>query len=291
MPKTTDDQAVQKLLEIMASLRHPESGCPWDLKQDFSSILPYTIEEVYEVADTIEQGDFASLRDELGDLLFQIVFYAQLGKEQGLFGFTDIVDSISDKLVRRHPHVFGSADVTDPGEVNANWEALKSQEREEKAQKQQRTSSILDDIPAALPALIRARKIQQRVSRVGFDWDNVEGVLAKLEEEIQEVRECLPGSAESGMESGPETGAATGVESGQDRAEHLEEELGDLMFACVNLVRFTGLDPESVMRRANTKFETRFRAVESELKQQGKLLAETGLDELEQIWQQLKTTR
>ena len=255
---------INRLLTIMSRLRDPQSGCPWDLKQSYATIVPYTLEEAYEVADAIARQSFDELKDELGDLLFQVVFYAQIAKEEGRFEFDDCVAAICDKLERRHPHVFGeltadAADTLNADKVLKNWEALKSAERKEVGQ-----HSVLDNIPQAMPALSRAYKLQKRCANVGFDWPDVQGCWDKVKEEIIEVEECDAGSAE------------------------LAEELGDLMFALVNVVRKHKLDPEAVLRAANSKFEKRFRAVEQALAVKGKTPDLSDLAEMDALWQQLK---
>ncbi|SEH91800.1 ATP diphosphatase [Rheinheimera pacifica] len=255
---------ITRLLSIMSRLRDPQSGCPWDLKQSYATIVPYTLEEAYEVADAIARESFDELKDELGDLLFQVVFYAQMAKEEGRFEFDDCVAAICDKLERRHPHVFGNpgADATDTlnaDKVLQNWEALKSNERKDSG-----LHSVLDNIPQAMPALSRAYKLQKRCANVGFDWPDVEGCWDKVKEEILEVEQTQAGSAE------------------------LSEELGDLMFALVNVVRKHKLDPEAVLRAANSKFETRFRAVEQALAAEGKTPQQSNLDEMEALWQLVK---
>lgn len=260
---------IQRLLTIMSRLRDPQTGCPWDLKQSYATIVPYTLEEAYEVADAIARQSFDELKDELGDLLFQVVFYAQLAKEEGRFAFDDCVAAICDKLERRHPHVFGHAfgDVqadaaaggADAEAVLKNWEALKSNERKQSGQ-----HSVLDNIPQAMPALSRANKLQKRCANVGFDWPTVDGCWDKVKEEILEVEQTAAGSPQ------------------------LAEELGDLMFALVNVVRKHKLDPEAVLRAANNKFEQRFRGVEQALAEQGKSPQQSNLDEMEALWQQVK---
>lgn len=253
---------IQRLLTIMSRLRDPETGCPWDLKQSYATIVPYTLEEAYEVADAIARESFDELKDELGDLLFQVVFYAQLAKEDGRFAFDDCVAAICDKLERRHPHVFGerqAADGADAETVLKNWEALKSNERKQSGQ-----HSVLDNIPQAMPALSRANKLQKRCATVGFDWPTVDGCWDKVKEEILEVEQTAAGSPE------------------------LAEELGDLMFALVNVVRKHKLDPEAVLRAANNKFEQRFRGVEQALAAKGKSLQQSNLDEMEALWQLVK---
>ena len=260
LDKVKSESGINKLLNLMAALRDPEGGCPWDLQQDYLSILPYTIEEVYEVAEAIEVGDFDSLKDELGDLLFQVIFYAQIAKEEERFEFDDIVENICSKLIRRHPHVFGDANFQDKKQMTDAWEAQKHQERLDKSSLQ---SSVLDDIPKSLPELKRANKIQKRVAKVGFDWPEVSYVWDKVEEECLEVKEAV-------------------LEGDSD---HIEEELGDLMFAVVNLTRHYGVDADMALRKANLKFEKRFRYVESKAT---KPLNDCSLDELECLWNSAK---
>lgn len=257
--------SMQDLLALMQQLRDPEKGCPWDKKQTLHSLTAYTIEEAYEVVDSIEQNDLNGLKSELGDLLFQVVFYAQLAQEQGLFNFQDVVNTISEKLVRRHPHVFADKEFVDAAAVSANWEAEKAKERKEKNAS---ATSVLDDIPQSLPALMRANKIQKRCATVGFDWHELPPVIEKIHEELDEVMAEL------------------------NQPEHdknaLGEELGDLLFANVNLVRYLGFDPEKILRAGNNKFERRFRALEQIVHSQGRSLKSCSLDELEAVWQQVK---
>jgi len=250
-----NQKGIYKLLAIMQSLRAPDGGCPWDLKQNYQSILPYTIEEVYEVAEAIESGDFDSLKEELGDLLFQVVFYAQLGKEDGLFDFDRIVENINEKLISRHPHVFSSQNDLSDSEIKNAWEELKVEERKSKGK-----SGTLDDIPKALPELKRAQKIQKRVAKIGFDWEHVNQVWDKIFEECDEVK-----TAETDAQQ--------------------EEELGDLLFAVVNLTRHYGFDAEIALRKANQKFSNRFNKLESKAEKQ---LHEYSLEELEVMWQGVK---
>lgn len=239
---TTGQYTVTDLLRVMQRLRDPEGGCPWDLKQDFRSIVPSTLEECYELAEAIEHGDYPHVAEELGDVLFQVVFYARLGEEQGLFSFPDIVHTLVDKLVRRHPHVFAHgdlegivADTVNVAAVKRSWEAIKREERAARAQ-----GGVLDDVPVALPALPRAQKLQKRAALVGFDWPDAAAVLEKLDEERGELRDAMT--------------------AGSDVA--IADEMGDLLFTCVNLARHLGLDAEAVLRQASGKFEQRFRAME-----------------------------
>ncbi len=252
---------IHQLLTIMARLRNPSGGCPWDLEQNFATIAPYTIEEAYEVAEAIAKGDKTELRDELGDLLLQVVFHAQMAAEEGSFTFEDVAKSICEKMIRRHPHVFSDAEIKDAEAQTANWEAIKAEER--KAKKSER---VLADIPAALPALMRAQKLQSRAARVGFDWPDTRGVIAKIREELDEVEEAI----------------ANG-----DTA-HTQEEIGDLLFAVTNLARFTGGDAETSLRDANAKFTRRFEYIEDALKAADKPIKEASLDEMEALWVQAK---
>ncbi|MEX2961429.1 nucleoside triphosphate pyrophosphohydrolase [Microbulbifer sp. TYP-18] len=257
------------LLFLMERLRDPESGCPWDRKQDFASIAPSTIEEAYEVAEAIETADFEHLREELGDLLFQVVFYAQLGREQGRFDFSRIVDSLAAKLLRRHPHVFpgGSLYADSPGNsvdqstVRQNWESIKAAERDARGQ-----GGALDGVATGLPALTRAGKLQKRAARVGFDWPDLDRVLDKVEEELSELRQA--------------------VAAGD--CEHAREELGDLLFSCVNAARHLQAEPEGLLRGCNRKFERRFRAMEDTASRGGRRLSDLSADQLEALWVQAK---
>ena len=244
---------ISRLLEIMTALRTPGTGCPWDLEQTFSSITAYTIEEAYEVADAVQRGDLADLRDELGDLLLQVVFHAQMAREQGLFDFGDVVDAITTKLVRRHPHVFGTAQDLSPGEVKSLWDEIKLTEKAERRLNRERLGvpepeeGFLGGIPTALPALTRAQKLTAKAAKVGFDWPDADQVVAKIHEELDEVREAAAGS---------------------DR-DRIEDEIGDLLFAAANLSRHYGIDPETALRRTNAKFERRFGSIEKTLATRG----------------------
>jgi len=258
---------IDRLLDIMAQLRDPETGCPWDKVQTFETIAPYTIEEAYEVAEAITEGDMDGLQSELGDLLFQVVFYAQMSSESGRYSFADIARSIADKMVRRHPHVFAGASVESADAQTAEWEAQKRSEREAKAQARGDLPSALDDVPAALPALARAVKLQKRAARVGFDWPNVSGVLEKMAEEVEELR----------------------IEQEAGNLEGMADELGDVLFAWTNLARFQKIDPETALRNANSKFERRFRRIEALLAAEGRRPDDADLEELETLWNQAKT--
>ncbi|RZU98500.1 nucleoside triphosphate pyrophosphohydrolase [Spiribacter vilamensis] len=259
--------AVEELLAVMARLRDPERGCPWDRAQDFRSIVPHTLEEAYEVADAIERDDHPAMRDELGDLLFQVVFYAQIGREAGSFDFEAIARAVTDKLIRRHPHVFGDREETTAGSQRATWEAIKAEERAERASGDA-APSALDDVPLALPALTRSRKLQSRAARVGFDWPEPGQVIDKLREELGELEEALG-------------------DSPRDPA-HVHEEMGDLLLACVNLSRQIGVDPEQALRDGNAKFERRFRGLEAIIANTGQDLESVGFDRLEAAYQQAK---
>jgi len=250
-----------QLLAIMARLRNPQGGCPWDLEQDFASIAPYTIEEAYEVADAIARGDMDDLQGELGDLLLQVVFHAQMASEQGLFDFEAVAQRITEKMIRRHPHVFSDAEITSAAAQTENWEQIKQAERHAK-----KHARVLDDVPSNLPALMRAQKLQKRAARVGFDWPDVTGVLAKLHEELAEVEEA---------------------HASRDAA-HIKEEMGDLLFSVVNLARFLEVDAEDALRNANQKFTRRFGVVEDGVQSSGKGWDVTTLEEMEAFWHAAK---
>jgi ATP diphosphatase len=252
---------LRRLLDIMAALRDKDAGCPWDLQQDFSSIAPYTIEEAYEVADAIARRDLFSLPDELGDLLFQVVFHARMAEEENRFGFSDVARAIADKMIRRHPHVFGDEAARDAGAQRLAWETQKGTERAARNE-----MGTLAGVPVGLPALTRAAKLTARAARVGFDWPDAQAVLDKLEEEAAELRAEL-------QESDP---------------ERLTDEVGDLLFVLANLARKLGLDPEACLRHANEKFSQRFRKVEERLALEGKLPADANLEEMEAHWQAVK---
>ena len=257
---------IDRLLAIMARLRNPEGGCPWDLEQSFRTIAPYTIEEAYEVADAIERDDMSDLREELGDLLFQVVFHARMGEERGAFDFDAVAGAIADKMIRRHPHVFGADTVDSAGAMVERWEEHKAAERAEKAGTRGRPASILDGVAAGLPALTRALKLQKRAARVGFDWTDPVDILDKVEEEADELRREL---------------------ASRDRAR-MTDELGDLLFVLANLARRLDIDPEEALRGANAKFERRFRRIEDLLLAEGREPAESSLEEMEALWRRAK---
>lgn len=253
--------SINKLLEVMANLRDPKTGCPWDLEQDFASIAPFTVEEAYEVADAIAREDFEALRDELGDLLFQVVFHAQMASEAGLFDFDDVAGTISDKMLRRHPHVFGSEDERAAGAQAGSWERIKAEERAARSD-----DSALAGIAKALPALKRAQKLGKRASHVGFDWPDRRGVRAKIREELEELE------------------AAVGTRS----EEAIDEEFGDLLFAVVNLARHLDVDPEKALTAANYKFERRFRDMERAIAAENREFGEQSLESLDKEWRAAK---
>jgi len=261
------------LLYLMTRLRDPQHGCPWDLQQNFASIVPHTLEEAYEVADAIEQGDYQQLQGELGDLLFQVVYYAQLGQEEERFAWADVVDGITRKLLRRHPHVFPDGNLRTlpatqalaPEQVKQRWEEIKAEERASKAEQPEQLS-LLDDVPQALPSLSRAQKLQKRASRAGFDWPNAAPVVEKIAEELDEVREALD----------------------QGNAAAVAEEMGDLLFCVVNLARHLGVDAEYALREGNNKFERRFRYIEEQLRLRGSCVEKTSLPSLDGLWDEAK---
>lgn len=254
---------IEKLLGIMADLRNPETGCPWDLEQRFETIVPHTLEEAYEVAEAIENGDLTALRDELGDLLFQVVFYARLAEEQGAFNFDRVVDGIVEKLVRRHPHVFGDASVADTAAQTQAWELHKAKERNQK-----HGGGTLAGVATTLPAITRAMKLQKRAARVGFDWPDISPIYDKVREELDELK--------------------VEIDQGGSQAR-IEEEMGDLIFACTNLARHAKVDPETALRCSNRKFERRFSRMEALAAEQGLSLTSLDLDAWETLWESVKT--
>ena len=253
---------IEALKQVMQQLRDKQHGCPWDLKQTFESLVPYTIEETYEVVDAINGGDRAAMKDELGDLLFQVVFYAQLGEEEGSFDFEAIAQHTADKLIRRHPHVFEQTDgALSDAEIKQQWEAIKQQER-----KSQQAETVFKDIPSQLPSVLKAAKLQKRAASVGFDWTEEEPIYAKVYEEIDEVRTA-------------------------ENDDHLEEEIGDLLFAVINLARHKQVNPERALQRANNKFVQRFQAIEAMLSARKQAADELSLDQLEALWQEVKSAQ
>ncbi len=253
---------IDRLLKIMRTLRDPQRGCPWDREQTFATLAPYAIEEAYEVAEAIRRDDLNALRGELGDLLFQVIFHAELASERGAFAFEDVVSAICDKMERRHPHVFGSDTIENAQQQTLAWEEHKRRERADRGE-----ASLLDDVAVALPGLTRAMKLGRRASGVGFDWPDLQGPLQKLDEELGEIREAL--------------------QQGGDR-DALRDEVGDLLFSVANLCRHIGVDPEEALRHANAKFERRFRHVETRLKLQNKVPAQATLQEMDELWDEAK---
>jgi ATP diphosphatase len=272
-PAIEPGREVDRLIEIMAALRTPVTGCPWDLEQSFPTIAPYTIEEAYEVADAIERADYGDLREELGDLLLQVVYHARLGQEQNLFDFGDVVEAITRKLIRRHPHVFGSARSLSPDEVKAVWARIKAEEKRERTERRaaagQATvrSGLLAEVPAAMPALTRAVKLQAKAGTVGFDWNDIRTVLAKVREEADEVAQEIDGAAEPAA---------------------IEAEIGDLLFAVANLARHAKVDPEAALRGANAKFERRFAFIERALADEGREAKDASLEDMDALWDEAK---
>ena len=256
-----------RLIDVMAKLRDPDGGCPWDLAQDFATIAPYTIEEAYEVAEAIRHDDMAALKEELGDLLLQVAYHAQMARERGAFDFEAVAGAIADKMVRRHPHVFGDAKIDSASAQTVAWEEQKASERHAKARAGGEAPSVLDGVALALPALLRAEKLQKRAARVGFDWPEVAQVFDKIDEELAEIRQAL---------------------DAPNRAERLRDELGDLLFACANLARHLKVDPEDALRATNAKFERRFRYIERSLAKAGRAPSDASLDEMETLWQEAK---
>ena len=272
--------AIEQLVALMKMLRNEDFGCPWDLEQSIESLVPFTLEEVYEVVDAIEKRDMVELEEELGDLLFQVVFYAQIAQEEGLFNFDDVANAITNKLVRRHPHVFPKGEVKSFGinleissdQVVVNWEAIKKAEKEEKLARKSIESeaieikSVLDGVARAMPALERSRKIQKRAAIVGFDWQEISPVVSKLKEEIEELEEAI----------------------GKGNSAAVEAELGDVLFSAVNIARHADVDPESALRKANSRFENRFKWIEQKLQSDGKSISEMNLQQLDQLWEESK---
>jgi ATP diphosphatase len=257
---------IARLLEIMAALRTPGTGCPWDLEQRFETIAPYTLEEAYEVADAIARGDLGDLREELGDLLLQVAFHARMAQEQGAFDFGDVIEAITTKLLRRHPHVFGAERNLSPKEVEGLWDRIKTEEKAERAARDHRRTGALAGVPVALPALTRALKLQAKAGKVGFDWNDPAAVISKIREECDEIE----------------------AELAAGKTEQASAEIGDLLFAVVNLARHLDADPESVLRATNRKFERRFAAIEEALAARGKRPQDATLAEMDALWDEAK---
>ncbi len=266
---THPDARINEILGIMAALRTPGTGCPWDLAQTFKTIAPYTIEEAYEVAEAIEAADLAALKDELGDLLFQVVYHARMAEERGAFTFEDVVAAISDKMVRRHPHVFGTEEEKAAGASPGFWERAKAEEKLGSKARDGNAGSVLDGVPVALPGLTRAVKLQNKAARVGFDWPSLSPVFEKLQEELNELEEALADTGAGGRDS-------------------IEEELGDLLFVVANVARHLRVDPEASLRRANQKFVRRFHAIERKLAADGRTPQQSDLSEMDRLWDEAK---
>lgn len=269
----TPSRNIDRLLEIMAALRDPKTGCPWDVEQNFRSIMPYTLEEAYEVLDAIERDDMDDLREELGDLLLQVVFHARMAEEQGSFDFGNVVEAITHKMIRRHPHVFGDAEARSAGMAKGSWNRIKAEEKAERAERRanlgldtKENNGFLDDIPTNFPALVRALKLQQKAAKVGFDWSEAAPILDKISEETAELKEAM---------------------AAQDKA-HIAEEYGDLLFAMVNLGRHLEIDAETALIAANEKFKRRFHFIEKTLDEAGNSLNSASLEEMEDIWTEAK---
>ncbi|MFP3920272.1 MAG: nucleoside triphosphate pyrophosphohydrolase [Dichotomicrobium sp.] len=265
--ETPQDKPIERLRAVMAALRDPETGCPWDRQQDFASIVPYTIEEAYEVAEAIAQDDMAELREELGDLLLQVVYHARMAEERGAFDFDDVANGIAEKMIRRHPHVFDVKNASHPEEVDGIWEDIKKQERADKKRGGTQPESALDDVPLALPGLTRAWKLHRKATGAGFDWPSVHALFAKIREELDELE------AE--------------IASGQ-KQERITEEFGDVLFTIARLGDFAGADPETAMRGAQRKFTRRFQYMEARLREQGRDMKDVPMDELERLWSAAK---
>ena len=288
--RMTPSRDISRLIEIMAALRTPKTGCPWDLEQNFATIAPYTVEEAYEVADAIARGDLADLKDELGDLLLQVVYHSQMASETGAFVFGDVVQAVTTKMIRRHPHVFGDEVARSAGAVNGLWDRIKAEEKAEKAAERARLSDhtdtqvpsprggLLDDVPLALPSLTRAYKLQDKAAKVGFDWPSLAPVFDKMREEIAELEEVA-------VPADPR-GPATAI----DAAAHtrLTEEMGDVLFVMANVARHLKIDPEAALRAANDKFRRRFRHIEARLAEDGRTPHESDLDEMDRLWNEAR---
>lgn len=290
---------IAELIAVMAALRAPVTGCPWDLEQDFASIAPYTIEEAYEVADAIARRDLVDLKEELGDLLLQVVYHARLAEEKGAFAFADVVRGITDKMVRRHPHVFGDETARTSGMAKDAWERIKAQEKAARAAARiaagqtsaSEAKGLLDDVPVGMAALTRAIKLQDKAAKVGFDWPSLAPVLDKLKEEIGELEEAIGGAEPTGGATTSRTVLAYDNRLGGEGpapTAAIEEEFGDLLFVMANVARHLKLDPETALRRANDKFKRRFAFIEAELARRGKTPAQSNLEEMDSIWNEVR---
>jgi len=295
MPDSTGER-FQRAVSIMTRLRAP-GGCPWDREQTFDSIKPYTLEETYEVLETIDNRDWKELSGELGDLLLQVLFYAQMAKEQGTFSIDEVLDRLSNKLVDRHPHVFGEVKAETSSDVLRNWEALKAEEKKKRleagggkaAQNLENQQSVLAGVPTAIPALLEAYKLSSRAAHVGFDWPNVNGLFEKLHEETEELREQLKEFPEPGPRPQARGVAGSGLPRiPEELRERLEDEVGDLLFVLVNIARYLSLDPESALRKTNRKFKQRFQWMEEQLRASRRGPQQASMEELESLWQQAK---
>lgn len=271
----TPARDINRLIEIMAALRTPGTGCPWDLAQSFKTIAPYTLEEAYEVADAIEREDLSGLKDELGDLLLQVVYHSRMAEEAGAFSFGDVVEGVSAKMIRRHPHVFGEASAETPGDVNVLWDRIKAQEN---ANKGGGNGSLLDAVPSAMPALVRAVKLQSKAAKAGFDWPDTGPVFEKLKEELGEFE-----AAARALD--PRGGTSDQTESA---VSHVREEFGDILFVMANIARHLDIDPESALRDANRKFVRRFGHIEKRLAEQGRAPSQSTLGEMDALWDEAK---
>jgi MazG family protein len=291
----TTGERFERAVEIMARLRAP-GGCPWDREQTFDSIKPYTLEETYEVLEAIDNRDWAELTGELGDLLLQVLFYAQMAREQNTFSIDDVLDRLSHKLVDRHPHVFGDVQADTASEVLRNWEALKAEEKRKRleagggkaAKAEEQPQSVLAGVSSAIPALLEAYKLSSRAAHVGFDWPDIEGLFDKLREETGELRQHLAQLPSSPLRAGSGVAGSGKPKIPEELRERLEEEVGDLLFVLVNIARFLSLDPESALRKTNRKFKRRFQWIEQQLEKSHRTPDKAEMEELESLWQQAK---
>jgi nucleoside triphosphate diphosphatase len=278
----TPSKDIQRLIEIMAALRTPVTGCPWDLEQTFATIAPYTIEEAYEVADAIERGALGELKDELGDLLLQVVYHSRMAEEQGAFAFVDVVEAVTGKMIRRHPHVFGDEDARKAGVEKGFWERIKSTEKRP-SENGAKPTSILSDVPTTLPALTRAIKLQSKAAKVGFDWPNLAPVFAKLKEEIAEFEEVAFRDAPANT-----TSQSGGQHAQAVTQDAIKEEFGDMLFVMANIARHLEIDPEACLRSANAKFSRRFAYIEQRLSESGLSPAQSNLEDMDALWNEVR---